>query len=161
MKAIVAVDKNQGIGYKNDLLFKSSADLALFKEKTTNQIIIMGNNTLKSFPKPLPNRLHLVLTRDASLVSDNINVIYFTNIDDLLTFARNHALYSKRELWVVGGAQMYKLLEPRIQEWHITHFEQVAENCDTYLNVDLANFTAGNPVLLEPNVNVVVSTRTD
>ena len=63
MKAIVAVDKKWGIGKKNDLLFSLPADMAYFREKTLNKVVVMGSNTLKSFPngKPLKNRTNIVL----------------------------------------------------------------------------------------------------
>ena len=63
MKAIVAVDKNWGIGKKNDLLFSLPEDMKYFREKTLNKVVIMGSNTLKSFPggKPLKNRTNIVL----------------------------------------------------------------------------------------------------
>ena len=64
MKTIVAVDKEWGIGKKNDLLFHLTKDLQYFKEKTLDKVIVMGGNTLLSFPgsKPLPRRTNIVLT---------------------------------------------------------------------------------------------------
>ena len=55
MNAIVVVDKKWGIGKNNDLLFKLPEDMKYFRQKTLNKIVVMGSNTLKSFPdgKPL------------------------------------------------------------------------------------------------------------
>ena len=63
MKAIVAVDKKWGIGKKNDLLFSLPADMKYFREKTNGKVVVMGSNTLKSFPNgnPLKNRTNIVL----------------------------------------------------------------------------------------------------
>jgi dihydrofolate reductase len=63
MKAIVAVDKNWGIGKKNDLLFQLPLDMKFFRSTTLNKVVIMGSNTLKSFPNgnPLKNRTNIVL----------------------------------------------------------------------------------------------------
>ena len=63
MKAIVAVVKKWGIGKKNDLLFSLPEDMKFFREKTLNKVVVMGSNTLKSFPngKPLKNRTNVVL----------------------------------------------------------------------------------------------------
>ena len=63
MKAIVAVDKKWGIGKKNDLLFSLPEDMKYFREKTSGKVVVMGSNTLKSFPngKPLKNRTNIVL----------------------------------------------------------------------------------------------------
>ena len=48
MKAIVAVDKNWGIGKKNDLLFSLPKDMEFFRKTTLNKVVVMGSNTLKS-----------------------------------------------------------------------------------------------------------------
>ena len=79
MKAIVAVDTKWGIGKKNDLLFILPADMKYFRETTLNKVVVMGSNTLKSFPggKPLKNRTNIVLfpggeKRDDCLVVDSL-----------------------------------------------------------------------------------------
>ena len=79
MKAIVAVDKNWGIGKKNDLLFSLPADMAYFRQNTSGKVVVMGSNTLKSFPngKPLKNRTNIVLypggeKRDDCIVVQNL-----------------------------------------------------------------------------------------
>ena len=66
MKAIVVVDKNWGIGKKNDLLFSLPADMKHFRETTAGKVVVMGSNTLLSFPggKPLKNRTNIVLWPD-------------------------------------------------------------------------------------------------
>ena len=63
MNAIVAVDNNWGIGKNNGLLFHIPTDMDFFKKKTLNKVIVMGSNTLLSFPnsKPLKNRTNIVL----------------------------------------------------------------------------------------------------
>ena len=57
MKVIVAVDEKWGIGKKNDLLFSIPLDMKFFREKTSGHVVVMGSNTLKSFPggNPLKN----------------------------------------------------------------------------------------------------------
>ena len=63
MKAIVAVDRNWGIGKNNGLLFRLPADMKYFREKTMGKVVVMGSNTLLSFPggNPLKNRTTIVL----------------------------------------------------------------------------------------------------
>lgn len=63
MRAIVVVDKNWGIGKNNDLLFSLPADMKHFRETTTGKVVVMGSNTLRSFPggNPLKNRTNIVL----------------------------------------------------------------------------------------------------
>ena len=63
MNFIVAVSENYGIGKDGKMLFDLKKDLQYFKEKTLNKVVVMGSNTLKSFPggKPLKNRTNVVL----------------------------------------------------------------------------------------------------
>ena len=60
---IVAVSENQVIGKDNDLIWDLSIDLKRFKSLTSGHNMIMGRKTFESFPKPLPNRTHVVITR--------------------------------------------------------------------------------------------------
>ncbi|NTV91170.1 MAG: dihydrofolate reductase [Clostridiales bacterium] len=65
MKAIVAVDKNWGIGFKGQLLERVSEDMKFFKGQTLGKIVVMGRETLESLPggKPLKDRTNIVLSR--------------------------------------------------------------------------------------------------
>ena len=60
---IVAVSENNVIGKDNDLVWRLRNDLKRFKELTSGHCIIMGRKTFESFPNPLPNRTHIVITR--------------------------------------------------------------------------------------------------
>lgn len=63
LNAIAAVDKNYGIGYKNELLIHIPNDLKHFKEITLNNIVVMGRKTYESLPNgALPDRLNIVIT---------------------------------------------------------------------------------------------------
>ena len=63
ISAIVAFDKEFGIGYKNQLLQSVPEDLKRFKELTTDKVVVMGRKTWESLPKrPLPNRHNIVIT---------------------------------------------------------------------------------------------------
>ena len=63
MRQIVVVDQHWGIGKKNDLLFSLPADMKHFRETNSGKVVVMGSNTLLSFPggKPLKNRVNIVL----------------------------------------------------------------------------------------------------
>ena len=66
---IVAAAENNVIGKDNQLIWHLSDDLKRFKNLTNGHHIIMGRKTFESFPKPLPNRTHIVITRQ-----ENYNV---------------------------------------------------------------------------------------
>lgn len=103
MKAIVVVDEKWGIGKKNDLLFSLPADMKHFRETTSGKVVVMGSNTLLSFPgaKPLPKRTNIVLwpggdKREDCIVLDSLNEV-FAEIKK----------YPPDDVFVIGGAMMY------------------------------------------------------
>lgn len=116
MKAIVAVDKCWGIGKKNDLLFSLPADMAYFREKTLGKVVVMGSNTLKSFPggKPLKNRTNVVLFPGGEQREDCIIV---QSIDELKQKLKE---YPTDDVFVIGGAMFYKTMLPYCSEVLVT-----------------------------------------
>ncbi len=116
MKAIVAVDKKWGIGKKNDLLFHLPADMAYFKEKTIGKVVVMGSNTLKSFPngKPLKGRTNIVLFPGGEKREDCIVV---DSIDELKKTLEN---YPADDVFIIGGAMFYKTMLPFCSEVLVT-----------------------------------------
>ena len=106
IRIIVCLNEVNCIGKDNGLLYHISEDLKHFKNLTTNHTIIIGNDTLKSFPKgkPLPNRTNIVLTRNKDLKTDN--VLYVHSIEDAIKVAneKGHGTI----IYVAGGASIYK-----------------------------------------------------
>ena len=90
MKAIIAVDINNGIGKNNKLPdFKSYApnDMKEFREYTTNKTVVMGSKTFWSLPKrPLPNRENVVITTNPNnkLFDQYRKEIRFVTMDDFV-----------------------------------------------------------------------------
>jgi len=82
---IAAAAENNAIGKDNDLLWHLPLDFKHFKTLTSGHTIIMGRKTFESFPKPLPNRKHLVITRNKDYqieapdcaVQNGLSVSYF------------------------------------------------------------------------------------
>lgn len=119
MKLIVVVDKNWGIGKKNDLLFSLPADMKHFREKTMGKVVVMGSNTLLSFPggKPLKNRTNIVLwpggeEREDCKIVQTLQELFF-----------ECKKYNEDDVYVVGGAMMYRTLLPYCTEALITKAE--------------------------------------
>ena len=116
MKAIVAVDKNWGIGKKNGLLFSLPLDMKFFRETTLNKVVVMGSNTLKSFPngKPLKNRTNIVLFPGGEKRDDCIVV------DNLEELSKELKKYDTNDVFIIGGAMFYKTLLPYCSEVLVT-----------------------------------------
>ena len=76
MKAMVAVDKNLGIGYKGELLERIPEDIKFFKQSTIGKVVIMGRATFLSLPgqEPLKDRINIVLCEDKQFSDKEIIV---------------------------------------------------------------------------------------
>lgn len=116
MKAILHCDKKWGIGKNNDLMFKLSKDMRFFRETTTGKVVVMGSNTLASFPggKPLPNRTNIVLFPGGDKRDDCLIV---GSLDELFA---EIAKYPPDDVFVIGGAMMYRTLLPYCTEVILT-----------------------------------------
>lgn len=132
MKAIVAVDKNWGIGKKNGLLFNLPADMAYFKEKTLNKVVVMGSNTLKSFPggKPLKNRVNVVLFPGGEK-RDDCTVV--ETLDEVFAEIKK---YAADDVFIIGGAMFYKTMLPYCSEVLVTKVDADGEAEVFYENLD-------------------------
>ncbi len=122
MKAIVAVDKNWGIGLRGKLLVQIPADQRFFRETTMGQVVVMGRKTLESFPNglPLKNRVNIVFTRgNGSGLPDEVEIVH--SIDDLKPVLER---YADREVYCIGGAEIYKQLLPMCDECLVTKIDE-------------------------------------
>lgn len=121
MKLIVAVDKEWGIGYKGDLLARVKADLMNFKALTAGKVVICGSNTVATFPggKALKNRTSIVLHPDPAYTVEGATVVH--SIDEALTEA---AKYNSDDVFVIGGASIYRQMLPFVNECIITKFDK-------------------------------------
>lgn len=116
MRAIVVVDRNWGIGKKNDLLFRLPADMKHFREVTAGKTVVMGSNTLLSYPegKPLKNRTNIVLWPGGEKREDCIVV---GSLEELFSEVKK---YPQEDVFLVGGAMMYRTLLPYCDEAIVT-----------------------------------------
>ncbi len=113
---IWAMDKNNLVGIDDKIPWHIKEDLLYYKSKTNGQTVLMGDATYYSLKgyyktKPLPYGKIYVATIDKSLVIDGVEMIY-----DLTEFLKNN----KEELWVVGGATIYKLSLPYADRLYIS-----------------------------------------
>ena len=127
MKLILAVDENWGIGMDNEMLFHIKKDLNHFKDTTYGNIVIMGRNTYESIGQALPGRKNIVLTRNPDYKAKNVEV--FNNPDDVLAYIKD----SKKEIFVIGGAEVVDIFLPYIDEAIITKIK-AEKDADTYLH---------------------------
>ena len=73
---IAAAAENNALGKDNNLLWHLPDDFKRFKALTSNHYIVMGRKTFESFPKPLPNRTHVIITRQKNFAAENCVVVH-------------------------------------------------------------------------------------
>ena len=114
MRAIFHADKKWGIGKSNGLMFSLPKDMRFFRETTWGKIVVMGLNTLNSFPNgPLRGRVNIVLSpKDAGE-----GVLTVQSLDELF---REVVKYPADDVFVIGGASVYRELIPYCTEVLVT-----------------------------------------
>jgi dihydrofolate reductase len=109
---IYARAENGTIGRDGTLPWHIPADLKRFKALTMSKPMIMGRKTFASFPKPLPGRRHIVLTRDPDWQAEGAEVAH--SADEALTLAGDG------EVAVIGGAEINALFLSCAQRVELT-----------------------------------------
>ncbi|WP_306354040.1 dihydrofolate reductase [Flavobacterium sp. '19STA2R22 D10 B1'] len=99
---IAAAGENNELGKDNDLLWHLPDDFKRFKQLTTDHFIIMGRKTFESFPKPLPNRTHIIITRQADYKAEGCIIV--DSIERALEISKG-----EKEVYVIGGGEIYNL----------------------------------------------------
>lgn len=130
IKAIVHADKEWGIGKNNDMMFSLPEDMKFFRETTLGNMVVMGGNTLRSFPNgnPLKNRVNVVLSR--SLNRDDCKIV--RNYEELKTIMKG----AETDVYVVGGGEVYRELLPYCEEVLVTKVEAVGGATVFFPNLD-------------------------
>ncbi|MBE5939970.1 MAG: dihydrofolate reductase [Lachnospiraceae bacterium] len=133
MNLIVAVDKNWAIGNKNKLLVSIPEDMKFFRESTTGKIVVMGKNTLESFPnsKPLKNRVNIVIALEKDYKVEGAVVV--NSIEEAL---EEISKYNSEDVYVIGGGSIYKQMLDYCDTAYVTYVDYGYE-ADTYFpNLD-------------------------
>lgn len=124
---IVAVGLNGEIGTKNHLCFSIKADMKHFKETTYGKEVLMGRKTFDSLPKkPLPERKNYVVTRSAHYENKEVSVI--NDLDEFISKYKD----SDNEIFICGGAEIYKKFLPYCKKMIITEIQETYNEADTF-----------------------------
>jgi dihydrofolate reductase len=123
---IAAIGKNNELGKGNTLLWGMPADMKHFRETTALHAVIMGRKTFESIGKPLPNRRNVVITRDVNYKRDGIEVVHS------LAAALDLFSDSKEEIFIIGGAELYKQTMEIADKLYITHIAAEDKAADAF-----------------------------
>lgn len=128
MKLLILIDNKNAIAKDGKQIMFVDNDLEMFKNCTTNNIIVMGRKTLDDIGRQLPNRISVVFTRSDR--EDKEDLYYVDSVDKLDEIIKK---YPDKEVFVIGGAEIVKLLWDRIDELIVTRVDTVVEGADTFI----------------------------
>jgi dihydrofolate reductase len=128
---IVAMAKNNVIGFEGQMPWHLPADLQHFKQVTMGKPIIMGRKTFESIGRPLPGRLNIVVTRDKHYQAAGCEVVH--NLD-----AARHAAGEAQEVMIIGGATLYQQALPIVDKLYLTVIDTECEGDTFFPEIDLA-----------------------
>ncbi|OWP84743.1 diacylglycerol kinase [Flavobacterium davisii] len=123
---IAAAGQKNELGKDNSLLWHLPDDFKHFKSLTTGHYIIMGRKTFESFPKPLPNRTHVIITRSKT---------YFVPKECILVNSVKEALKTcpvDQNVYIIGGGEVYKQFIDLADEIELTRVHACFLEADTY-----------------------------
>lgn len=124
---IVAIDENNGIWAKNQLLCHLSDDLKNFKKVTKWHTVIMWRNTFLSLPNwALPNRKNIVLTQSNDTFE---NCITCWSIEECLNLDE---LKNWEEVFIIWWASIYKAFFDIADKLYITRIHHTFQNADVF-----------------------------
>ena len=147
---IVAVDRNGAIGKGGKLPWHYSADMKFFKRTTIGNACVMGFKTWQTLKSPLPNRLNIVLSRQAE-IPPQATLVVMCDVDSVLAMAK----VLTTDLFVIGGASVYEAFLRYIDKWIVTEVPLTVAGADTFVPKNyLAGFVAAGSQQLDEGLMV-------
>ena len=120
---VVAISENHVIGKDNKLLWHLPKDLKHFKDITMGHTVIMGRKTYDSVGRPLPKRRNIIITRQAITI-EGCEIV--SSIEAALGLCKD-----ENEVFIVGGAEIYKQVLHQTDRIYLTVVHQIFEG-DSY-----------------------------
>jgi dihydrofolate reductase len=137
---ITAMAQNRVIGAQNKLPWHIPEDLKFFRDKTKGHIMILGRKTFESVGgKPLPNRMHIVITRQHLFSVDPL-VKYVKDLDEAIALAKTLTAKWGEEVFIAGGGEIYAQSMNVTDKIYLTVIHQDYEGDVRYPEVPLDRF---------------------
>lgn len=130
---IVAIAQNGTIGDKNSLLWHIKEDMRFFRTTTSGHPVIMGRKTFESLgSKPLPKRTNIVITRADREFEGALTA---HSLEEAIRMAG-----ADEEIFIMGGAQIYREALSVVDRMYITHVERDYEGDTSFPEIDFAQW---------------------
>lgn len=131
---IAAAAENNALGKDNQLVWHLPDDFKRFKSLTSGHYIIMGRKTFESFPKPLPNRTHVIITRQTDYkVPEGCLVV--SNLQEGI-----NSCPKEEEVFVIGGGQIYQQAIDLVDKIDLTRVHTSVEADTFFPEIDLSKW---------------------
>lgn len=132
LSMILAADRINTIGKEGKVPWRLSTDMRRFKAITMGKPVIMGRLTWESIPerfRPLPGRLNLVLSRNASYEAPGAEV--HASFLHAVTRAKHEGA---EECVIIGGSEVYKMASPLVETIYLTRVKTSIEGGDAFFD---------------------------
>ena len=136
LSIIAAVAKNGVIGKDNQLLWHLPEDMRNFRETTRGKPVIMGRKTWESLPdafRPLPGRNNIVVSRNPVYQPSGASLA--STLNDAILKAGD-----AEEVFVIGGAELYRLALPIADRLYLTEIDQDFEGDAYFPDIEKSNW---------------------
>ena len=131
---IAAIAENNVIGNNNKLIWHISEDLKRFKKLTTGHPVVMGRKTYESLPfKPLPKRKNIVISSQKNVKFDGAVIV--NSVNAALEECKN-----EKEIFICGGAEIYKLFLPLADKLYLTRVHKSFEGDTFFPKIDFSEW---------------------
>ncbi len=100
---IAAAGENNALGKDNLLLWHLPNDFKRFKKLTSGHKIIMGRKTFETFARPLPNRVHIIITRDKNYRVDHPECLVVHSLKSAMKLVAKDPI-----AYIIGGGEIYR-----------------------------------------------------
>ena len=134
MTHIVACSREGVIGLEGDMPWHIPADLKHFKKHTSGHCMLMGRKTYESIGRALPNRLTIVMSREPSQFNGD-RLCGVRSLDEAIRLVLKQKEFSSRELFIVGGGEIYRQTLKDVSRVILTKIDQSFSG-DTYYPLD-------------------------
>lgn len=127
---VAAAAENNALGKNNDLLWHLPDDFKRFKQITSGHYIIMGRKTFESFPKPLPNRTHVIITRQKNYNPEGCIIV--DSIEKAIEVCPKD-----QDTFIIGGGEIYNLAMNFADSIELTRVHENFEADTFFPEIDL------------------------
>ncbi|CAM3994006.1 dihydrofolate reductase [Flavobacterium antarcticum] len=140
---IAAAAENNALGKNNEMIWHLPDDFKRFKQLTSGHDIILGRKTYESLDGPLPNRKHIIITRQENYAEqvDAECCIVVDSMEEAIAKTNPN-----EENFVIGGGEIYKLALPLADKIELTRVHGTFEADAYFPEIDMENWNLAKEV---------------